>query len=98
MTDRQPTQDEEATLAQWCHELAQALDVPDLEVDIPAILGLAGQAAHTVLRPAAPLTSLVVGYAAGIAAGRGTADTPAALRTATEVALQLCRDRTVQAE
>nr|WP_237280269.1 DUF6457 domain-containing protein [Subtercola vilae] len=41
---------------------------PDLTQHIDAILALAGTAAHAVVRPAAPLTTFVAGYAAGLAA------------------------------
>ncbi|WP_216363453.1 DUF6457 domain-containing protein [Subtercola boreus] len=63
------------TLEEWSADLRDALrlaglDVP-LAVDVAAILSLAGDAAHAVLRPAAPLTTFIVGFAAGRAAGGG---------------------------
>ena len=41
----------------------------DLEEEIEAILELARDAAHGVERPAAPLTTFLVGYAAGLRGG-----------------------------
>jgi len=40
-----------------------------LELDEAMLLDLARQAAHGVDRPAAPLTTFLVGYAAGLAGG-----------------------------
>ena len=60
MTDDAPT---EERLADWNAQLSSALDVPPADVD--AILGLAGVVAHEVVRPAAPLSTFLVGYAAG---------------------------------
>ena len=47
----------------WVDEVAAALGV-DLEVDINDLLDLARDAAHSIARPAAPLTTFLVGYAA----------------------------------
>ncbi|MBC7517383.1 MAG: hypothetical protein H7248_00610 [Microbacteriaceae bacterium] len=59
--------DKVAVLADWSARLSAELGL-DISVDIDAILSLAGVAAHTVIRPAAPLTTFLVGYAAGRAA------------------------------
>lgn len=67
MTDR----DQDATmiaLAHWSNRLTAALGIQGLDVDIDAVLTLAGTAAHEILRPAAPLTTYLVGFAAGMAA------------------------------
>ena len=49
----------------WIAETAIAIGVdPDL-VDVNALLGLARDVAHGVERKAAPLSTFVVGYAAG---------------------------------
>lgn len=79
-------------LREWCAKLVEALNVHDLDVHIKTVLGLAGRAAHSVLRPAAPLTTFVAGYAAGVAAGSGSATPDAAVTQAMDVAFQLCRD------
>lgn len=51
-------------LHDWIDELCDALDV-DAEVDEGLILDLARVAAHNVARPAAPITTYLLGYAAG---------------------------------
>jgi len=89
--------DEDALLEQWSARLVEALAVEGLDVDIKSILGLAGRAAHSVLRPAAPLTTFVVGYAAGLAVGAGQASSDAAVKSALDVGFQLCRDETIAA-
>lgn len=73
--------DVEAALDTWWTTLREALDLPDVEADRGAILGLAGDAAHAVVRPAAPLTTFLAGYAAGLAGGSG-ADVTAAIERA----------------
>lgn len=86
------SREEDQILEQWCATLVDALEMPGLAVDITSVLGLAGRAAHSVLRPAAPLTTYVVGYAAGLAAAKGQVTGADAARAATDVALQLCRN------
>ena len=83
---------EDEILAQWCRRLVETLQILDLEVDQKTILGLAGRSAHAVLRPAAPLTTFIVGYAAGLAAAGGKVTPIAAVKSAADVAFQLCRD------
>jgi hypothetical protein len=81
---------EDALLADWCARLADELEVHGLTVDLKAVLGLAGRAAHAVMRPAAPLTTFVVGYAAGMAAAGGE-PSDAAVERAIGVALRLSK-------
>ncbi len=71
------SQDE--TLEEWCRALLQAYDLEDVQIDVNAILSLAGVAAHSVVRPAAPLTTFIAGLAAGMAAGAGQGPDAAAL-------------------
>jgi hypothetical protein len=60
-------------LDRWVHRLQQELGLdPGLEVDIGGLLDLARVAAHEVDRPAAPLTTFLVGYAAGRASADST--------------------------
>jgi len=59
----------DAWVAAVCAELGLAADVNDLR---PVLLDLARDAAHNVMRPAAPMTTFLVGLAAGLAAGLGT--------------------------
>ena len=56
------------TLQEWTDEVSAALGL-DTEVDIDLLLDLARDAAHSVARPAAPLTTFLVGVAAGRAGG-----------------------------
>ncbi|MFD1721655.1 DUF6457 domain-containing protein [Amnibacterium endophyticum] len=58
-----------ARLDAWWTTLTEALGVTDVPEVREAILGLAGEAAHGVVRPAAPLTTFLAGYAAGRAGG-----------------------------
>lgn len=91
------TEDEDARLTEWCLRLTDALGARGLTVDVKAVLGLAGRAAHSVMRPAAPLTTFVVGYAAGLAAGGGE-DSDAAIEHAIAVATRLCKSEQREAE
>ena len=84
------SQDE--TLEEWCRSLLQAYDLEDVQVDVNAILSLAGVAAHAVVRPAAPLTTFIAGLAAGLAAGSGQAPGPAAMTAAMERARALAAE------
>jgi hypothetical protein len=81
----------EAVLEAWADEVRAALDI-DAEVDVKAVLGLAGVAAHAVLRPAAPLTTYLVGFAAGRAAASGE-DPAVAAAEATRLARELAAKR-----
>ena len=51
-------------LHDWIDEVSDLLDV-DTEVDEGLVLDLARVAAHNVVRPAAPITTYLLGYAAG---------------------------------
>ncbi|GAA4671094.1 DUF6457 domain-containing protein [Frondihabitans cladoniiphilus] len=80
MTDTPPE------LALWAQRLTEALGLPaDFVVDIPAVLDLARDAAHGVARPAAPLTTFLAGYAAGLEGG-ARADVERAIATASALA------------
>jgi hypothetical protein len=77
--------DDKKQLADWCAAAAAELGLAGHELtdaDLDAILGLAGVAAHNVLRPAAPLTTFLAGYAIGLRSsadgGRGALDGPVA--------------------
>ncbi len=56
------------SLTSWTAELCEALGL-DLDLESDAILDLARDAAHQIDRPAAPLTTFLVGYAAGMRGG-----------------------------
>ena len=58
------------TLHDWIDELCDVLELElDADVDEALILDLAREAAHSVERPAAPVTTFLVGYAAGLRGG-----------------------------
>jgi len=71
-------------LDEWISAVKDELGV-DLDVDTHLLLDLARDAAHGVARPAAPLTTFLVGYAAGQAGG-GPEAVALALRWAEEAA------------
>ena len=56
-------------LDDWVAALAAELDVDPSAVDLRHLLDVARDAAHHVDRPAAPLTTFLVGYAAGLRGG-----------------------------
>jgi hypothetical protein len=88
--------DEAQVLEQWTQRLAQALQILDLEVDQELLLDLARKSATSVIHAAAPVTTFMVGYAAGLAAGNGSAGSKeasaAAVAQAAGVASRLCED------
>jgi len=50
---------------EWLDEVSDALGIDEDVLDVNAVLGLARDVAHGVERKAAPLTTFLVGYAAG---------------------------------
>ena len=89
------SQDE--TLEEWCRSLLQAYELEDVQVDVNAILALAGVAAHSVVRPAAPLTTFIAGYAAGLASGSGQSPEGSSMEEALAVARSLAADYDAEA-
>ncbi|MDP9906516.1 DUF6457 domain-containing protein [Arthrobacter bambusae] len=85
---------QEETLEEWCRSLLQAYELDDVEIDINEILSLAGVAAHSVVRPAAPLTTFIAGFAAGLASGSGQATQAASMDAALGLARTLAQDYT----
>jgi hypothetical protein len=57
---------------EWFADLQGELGI-DLALDVMDLLDLARVAAHQVARPAAPLTTFLVGYAAGAKGGSAAA-------------------------
>lgn len=52
------------TLSAWASKVAADLKIDPPKADqIGQLLGVAGVAAHEVLRPAAPITTFLIGYA-----------------------------------
>jgi len=70
-----------SVLETWVQSLAAELGL-EIEVDIRLLLDLARVAAHEVDRPAAPLTTFLVGYAAGVRGGGADEVAAAAARAA----------------
>lgn len=54
---------ETVNLHDWIDELCDALDIEDADLDEGLILDVAREAAHNVERPAAPLTTFLLGFA-----------------------------------
>jgi hypothetical protein len=55
-------------LSDWLDDLSEALEV-DVEVDMDGLLDVARVVAHAIDRPAAPLSTFLIGYAAGVRGG-----------------------------
>jgi hypothetical protein len=90
-SDPPPPDETDGILVDWSTEVRAALGI-DADVDIRSVLGLAGVVAHSVVRPAAPLTTYLVGFAAGRAAALGE-DAAAAAADATRIAKDLAARR-----
>ncbi len=79
-------------LDEWIDTVKAELGI-DLDVDTAALLDLARAAAHGVARPAAPLTTFLVGYAAGRAAADAGPEAAAeATRKAVALAARWARE------
>ncbi|MFE4826031.1 NTP transferase domain-containing protein [Streptomyces sp. NPDC056672] len=74
-------------LDEWITAVKDELGI-ELDVDIHVLLDLARDAAHGVARPAAPLTTFLVGYAAARAGGDGPEAVAEAARKAAALALR----------
>lgn len=70
------------TLHDWIDELCDVLDL-DIEVDEALVLDLARVAAHSVERPAAPISTFLLGYAAAVQGGSAQAVEELAARATT---------------
>lgn len=88
--------DEARILAQWSERLAHALQIPDLEVDQELLLDLARKSASSVVHAAAPVTTFMVGYAAGLESRRGSGEggesSAGVVSRAADVAFRLCEE------
>ncbi|MEU1917272.1 NTP transferase domain-containing protein [Streptomyces massasporeus] len=83
-------------LDEWISAVKDELGI-DLDVDTHGLLDLARDAAHGVARPAAPLTTFLVGYAAAQAGGGPEAVAEAA-RKAVALAARWAQESTSEAE
>lgn len=79
---------DDRALQEWAHRLTQALQILDLTIDDARLLDLARRASHEAGDAAGPITTFVVGYAAGLAATSGEREVSAAVDTAIETALR----------
>jgi hypothetical protein len=73
------------SLDDWVAAVAAELGLDEVDIDVDQVLDLAADAAHGVVRPAAPLTTFIAGYAAGLAGGK-----PDDVREAIDAASALC--------
>ncbi|MFF2651381.1 NTP transferase domain-containing protein [Streptomyces sp. NPDC058045] len=80
-TARSRIREHEHVLEEWITAVKDELGI-DLDVDTRALLDLARDAAHGVARPAAPLTTFLVGYAAAQHGGGPEAVAEAARKAA----------------
>ncbi len=83
-------------LDEWISAVKDELGI-DLDVDTGVLLDLARDAAHGVARPAAPLTTFLVGYAAARAGG-GPEAVAEASRKAAALALRWADENTADAK
>lgn len=81
-----PSSPSPSVLEEWVARLATELELSPSVVDIELVLDLARDAAHGIARPAAPLTTFVVGYAAALAGG-----SPEDVRRIAEIATRLAK-------
>lgn len=81
---------QEQILQEWSAQLIEAFELQGTTIDIDAILSLAGDAAHSIVRPAAPLTTFIAGYAAGLAVASQQATEAVAMESAIEAARRQC--------
>ncbi len=88
----------EAQLEDWVTELLSAFELSGTTVDIDQVLSLAGVAAHTIVRPAAPLTTFLAGYAAGLAVGSGQSSEKPAMDSADALARSVLAKRSGAAD
>lgn len=74
-------------LEKWSELLTQALQVLDLQVDHALLLELAERSSTTVTPTAGPISTFLVGYAAGVAATTSQKEAVSAVDTAARTAL-----------
>ncbi|WP_245178979.1 NTP transferase domain-containing protein [Streptomyces montanisoli] len=84
-TARERIREHGTVLDEWITAVKDELGI-ELDVDTDLVLNLASDAAHGVARPAAPLTTFLVGYAAASARGGGAEAVAEAVRKASALA------------
>lgn len=83
---------ERATLEAFVGRLTVALELTELRMDLDQILNLAGDAAKAVVRPAAPVTTFLVGFDAGRKVGAGM-DSARAIAVAIDTAVATANEK-----
>ncbi|MEU2547086.1 DUF6457 domain-containing protein [Streptomyces roseolus] len=96
-TARARIRDHGSVLDEWITAVKTELGI-DLDVDTGVLLDLARDAAHGVARPAAPLTTFLVGYAAAKAAQGGAAPAEAVAEASRKAAALALRWEAEQAD
>jgi hypothetical protein len=81
-----------AEVEQWTRRLTQALQILDLRVDQALVAELAARSSETFGSTSVPVTTFVVGYAAGLSAAAGSVNANEATKRAADVALRLCAE------
>ncbi|WP_300343604.1 DUF6457 domain-containing protein [Nesterenkonia sp.] len=77
----------------WIRELVHHLEVEGLQVDVESVVRISDYADSTVVDPAGPVTTFLIGYVAGLAEASGQADFATCHRAATRVAERLLNRR-----
>jgi hypothetical protein len=80
--------DDPHALDELSQRLTQALQILDLEVDYPLLLSLAEETTRAAGPDAGPITTFLVGYAAGSTSTDGKRETTEAVERAVGVARQ----------
>lgn len=80
--------DDSGALDDLSRRLTQALQILDLEVDYPLLLGLAEQTTRAAGPAAGAISTFLVGYAAGMTSTSGKQEATAAVERAVGVAKQ----------
>jgi Domain of unknown function (DUF6457) len=75
------------SLATWTTQLCDALGV-EVDLEIDDVLDIARDAAHQVERPAAPITTFLIGYAAALRGG-----SPSDISDCIDIAAELVAQR-----
>ncbi|WEO78584.1 DUF6457 domain-containing protein [Cryobacterium sp. SO2] len=84
--------DDPGRLDDLSRRLTQALQILDLDVDYPLLLGLAAETARSVGPDGGPISTFLVGYAAGMTRTSGKQAVTEAVQRAVEVATQATRN------
>lgn len=82
MTHAETAAEPPERLSEWLDALARHLQLDDTDIPIAELLDTARVVAHSVARPAAPLSALLIGIAAARDGGGVDAVRDAAARTA----------------